>query len=57
MSIYIYIYIYIYMLNLFIYTYLIEHHRHFLSTYFLFILSICRIALMLFDWKWLINLP
>ena len=50
-DIYIYIYIYIYMCvcvcvcwqHFFIDSYLTEHSRHFLSTYFLLILSNCRI--------------
>ena len=66
--IYIYIYIYIYLYHLYIYmynsiymyiyvyTYLIEHNRHILSTYFLLILSNCRIDLPIFGGNWFINL-
>ena len=36
---------------------LIEHYWHFLSTYFLLILSSCRIDLLIFGRNWLINLP
>ena len=32
----------------FINIYLVEHNRHFLATYFLFILSNCRIDLIIF---------
>ena len=40
-----------------IYIYLIEHNRHFLSIYFLIILSNCCIDLMIFGGNWLINIP
>ena len=57
MSVYIYTYTYIYWQHFFINTYLIEHNRHFMSTYFLLILSNCCIDLMIFVGNWLINLP
>ena len=52
---YIYIYIYICCISSFIYFLL--NILTFLSTYFLLILSSCRIDLMIFDENWLINLP
>ena len=42
-------YIYIYWQHFFIHAYLIEHFRHFLSTYFLLILSSWRIDLEIFS--------
>ena len=53
----IYIYVCIFWQHFFIDTYLIEHNRHFLSTYLLLIISNCRIDLMIFSRNWLINLP
>ena len=44
-------------LYIYIYIYFIEHNRHFLSTYFLLILSYCRIDFIIFGRNWLINLP
>ena len=38
-------------------TYLIEQNRHFLSTYFLLILSNWRIDLMVFGRNWWLKLP
>ena len=35
---------------------MIEHNRYFLCTYFLLILSNCRIDLMIFGGNWLINI-
>ena len=36
---------------------MIEHNSYFLSTYFLLILSNCRIDIMICGRNWLINLP
>ena len=39
---------YIYWQHFFMNTYFVEHNRHFLSTYFLLILSNCRIDFITF---------
>ena len=54
---YIYTYICIFWQHFFIITYLVEHSRHFLSTYFLLILLYCHIDFTIFGGNWLMYLP
>ena len=54
---YIYIYIYIHWQHFFVNTYFVEHNRHFLSIYFLLILSYCCIDFIIFGGNWLMYLP